>query len=145
VGLLKRRRLLCLRSVNAIHMKIRLAILGSLLFVLSAQAQVAIQTFKSQEVKLLPSDFSRAEATDLKYMMALEPDRLLAPYLKEAGLTPKAPNYLNWENDGLNGHIGGHYLSALSLMYAATRDEKVGKRLNYMLQELKKCQDKNGD
>jgi hypothetical protein len=27
--------------------------------------------------------------TDYKYLMALEPDRLLAPYLKEAGLKPK--------------------------------------------------------
>ena len=126
-------------------MKIKLAILASLLFFLSAKAQFAIQTFKSQEIKLLPSDFSRAQATDLKYMMALAPDRLLAPYLSEAGLNPKAPNYLNWESDGLNGHIGGHYLSALSLMYAATGDEKVGQRLDYMLQELKKCQDKNGD
>jgi DUF1680 family protein len=126
-------------------MKIKLAILASLFFFLSAKAQFVIQTFKSQEVKLLPSDFSRAEATDLKYMMALEPDRLLAPYLTEAGLLPKAPNYLNWENDGLNGHIGGHYLTALSLMFASTGDEKVKERLNYMLLELKKCQDKNGD
>ena len=40
--------------------------------------------------------------------------------LREAGLTPKAPSYTNWENTGLDGHIGGHYISALSMMYAAT-------------------------
>lgn len=114
-------------------------------FTLSAQSQVAIQAFKPQEVKLLSSDFSKAQAVDLKYIMALQPDRLLAPYLREAGLTPKATSYKNWESDGLDGHIGGHYLTALSLMYASTGDVKVQERLNYMLQELKKCQDKNGD
>ncbi|MDB5011823.1 MAG: glycosyl hydrolase [Daejeonella sp.] len=41
-------------------------------------------------------------------MLALDPDRLLAPYLPEAGLTPKKPNYGNWENTGLDGHIGSH-------------------------------------
>ncbi|TKB96259.1 glycoside hydrolase family 127 protein [Pedobacter cryophilus] len=127
-------------------MKIKILIGLSLSFCsLSAQTPFAVQAFKSQEVQLLSSDFSKAQATDLKYMMALEPDRLLAPYLREAGLTPKATNYKNWESDGLDGHIGGHYLTALSLMYASTGDVKVKERLNYMLQELKKCQDKNGD
>ena len=78
-------------------------------------------------------------------MMALDPDKLLAPYLREAGLAPKAESYGNWENTGLDGHIGGHYLSALSLMYASTGDHKALERLDYMLGELKKCQDKNGD
>ncbi len=45
----------------------------------------------------------------------------------------------------MDGHIGGHYLSALSLMYASTGDKKVLDRLNYVLAELKQCQDKSGD
>jgi len=72
--------------------------------------------------------------------MSMEPDRLLAPYLKEAGLQPKAENYPNWENTGLDGHIGGHYISALSLMYASTGDPKVKQRLDYMIYELDRCQ-----
>ncbi len=70
----------------------------------------------------------------------MNPDRLLAPFLREAGLTPKAPSYTNWENTGLDGHIGGHYLSALSMMYAATGDTAVYNRLNYMLNELHRAQ-----
>jgi DUF1680 family protein len=77
---------------------------------------------------------------DKNYMMTMEPDRLLAPYLKEAGLQPKAENYPNWENTGLDGHIGGHYLSALSLMYASTGDAKIKQRLDYMINELDRCQ-----
>lgn len=82
---------------------------------------------------------------DIRYLLALDPDRLLAPYLKEAGLEPKANNYPNWESTGLDGHIGGHYLSALSYMYAATGNHEIGDRLDYMLSELKRCQDAAGD
>lgn len=111
----------------------------------TAQAQSNLKTFKFQDVKLLPGIFKDAENTDLKYMMELVPDRLLAPYLREAGLKPKAESYTNWENTGLNGHIGGHYLSALAMMYASTGDKQAYNRLNYMIAELKKCQDKNGN
>lgn len=111
----------------------------------SAQMPPKISYFKLQDVQLLPGIFKDAENTDLKYIMALDPDRLLAPYLREARLPPKAKSYPNWENTGLDGHIGGHYLTALSLMDASTGDKKVLERLNYMLWELKKCQDKNDD
>lgn len=93
-----------------------------------------------QDVKLLESPFLQAQRTDLHYIMAMEPDRLLAPFLREAGLTPKAPSYTNWENTGLDGHIGGHYISALSMMYAATGDTAIYNRLNYMLNELHRAQ-----
>ena len=104
-----------------------------------------IKSFPLSAVTLLESPFKEAEQTDLKYILALDPDRLLAPYLREAGLTPKAESYGNWENTGLDGHIGGHYLTALAQMYASTGNKEALKRLNYMLDELKKCQDKNGN
>ena len=103
------------------------AILGLRLF---AGAQGPVATFKPAQIQLQPGIFKDAETTDLTYIMSLNPDRLLAPFLREAGLTPKADNYPNWENTGLDGHIGGHYLSALSLMYASTGDKKVLDRLN---------------
>ena len=101
-----------------------------------AQTQQEVSYFPLQDVKLLESPFLQAQRTDLHYIMAMEPDRLLAPFLREAGLTPKAPSYTNWENTGLDGHIGGHYISALSMMYAATGDTAIYNRLNYMLNEL---------
>ena len=105
-----------------------------------AQTQQEVSYFPLQDVKLLESPFLQAQQTDLHYIMAMEPDRLLAPFLREAGLTPKAPSYTNWENTGLDGHIGGHYISALSMMYAATRDTAIYNRLNYMLNELHRAQ-----
>src|SRR4030095_14436901 len=103
-----------------------------------------LRAFPLQQVKLLPGIFKDAQQTDMNYMLELDPDRLLAPYLKEAGLTPKKESYANWENTGLDGHIGGHYLSALSIMYAATGDARMTQRLDYMLAELERCQDKIG-
>ncbi len=105
-----------------------------------AQTQQEVSYFPLQDVKLLESPFLQAQQTDLHYIMAMEPDRLLAPFLREAGLTPKASSYTNWENTGLDGHIGGHYISALSMMYAATGDTAIYNRLNYMLNELHRAQ-----
>ena len=111
-----------------------------LLFTGKAQTQQEVSYFPLQDVKLLESPFLQAQQTDLHYIMAMEPDRLIAPFLREAGLTPKAPSYTNWENTGLDGHIGGHYISALSMMYAATGDTAIYNRLNYMLAELHRAQ-----
>ncbi|WP_231425145.1 glycoside hydrolase family 127 protein [Pedobacter sp. Leaf250] len=112
---------------------------------LSSFAQSKISAFSLSDVHLLESPFLAAQETDKNYMLALDADKLLSPYLLEAGLTPKASSYGNWENTGLDGHIAGHYVSALSLMYASTGDLKVKQRLNYMVDELEKCQVKNGN
>jgi len=128
-------------------MKIRnlVILLGLLPIVSVAQKTQPVEVFPLSEVRLLDSPFKEAMMTDMNYILALDMDRLLAPYLKEAGLQPKAENYGNWENTGLDGHIGGHYLSALSKMYAATGDERMKERMDYMLSELKRAQDANDD
>ena len=123
-------------------MKSSLTCLLLFFFLLTGKAQTRqeVSYFPLQDVKLLESPFLQAQRTDLHYIMAMNPDKLLAPFLREAGLTPKAPSYTNWENTGLDGHIGGHYISALSIMYAATGDTTVYNRLNYMLDELYRAQ-----
>lgn len=108
---------------------------------LYAQLPAKVESFPISQVRLTSGPFKHAEDMDIRYLLGLDPDRLLAPYLKEAGLPPKAENYPNWENTGLDGHIGGHYLSALSFMYAATSNQEIKSRLDYMLSELKRCQD----
>ena len=104
-----------------------------------------VEYFNLGDVRLLDSEFKNAQKQDIAYLMALDPDRLLAPFLREAGLEPKAESYPNWENTGLDGHIGGHYLTALSLMYASTGNKEMKERLDYMISELKQCQDANGN
>lgn len=110
----------------------------------AAQIPVKVESFPISNVRLTASPFKHAEELDIQYLLGINPDRLLAPYLKEAGLQPKADNYTNWENTGLDGHIGGHYVSALSYMYAATGNQEIKRRLDYMISELQRCQDADG-
>ncbi|MCB0847522.1 MAG: glycoside hydrolase family 127 protein, partial [Bacteroidetes bacterium] len=105
----------------------------------------SVQYFDLQDVELLESPFQHAQDLDKQYLLDMEADRLLAPFLREAGLEPKAESYPNWENTGLDGHIGGHYVSALAMMYASTSDTKIKTRLDYMISELKRAQDANGN
>lgn len=104
-----------------------------------------MQTFALQEVMLTSGDFKNAQDVDLKYILELKPNKLLAPYLIDAGLPLKANRYGNWESSGLDGHIAGHYLSALAMMYASTGNPELKTRLDYMVNELTICQAKNGN
>lgn len=102
-------------------------------------------TFPLEDVRLKESPFLEAQETDRSYILQLDQDRLLAPFRREAGLPVRKQSYGNWESTGLDGHIGGHYLSALANMYAATADPEIGERLKYMLSELAACQESHGD
>lgn len=112
---------------------------------LSLSLQAQMQPFALQDVKLTGGPFKNAQDVDLKYILALNPDKLLAPYLIDAGLPLKAQRYGNWESSGLDGHIGGHYLSALAMMYASTGNAETKKRLDYIVGQLAQCQAKNGN
>ena len=99
-------------------------------------------------VRLLDGSFADAVKANRIYLLALEPDRLLAPFFREGGLEPKAKPYGNWESSGLDGHTAGHYLSALAAMIASgadTREGELRRRLDYMVSELDRCQKASGD
>ena len=125
----------------------RLFLFCAAFIALSATAALPtrVETFPISSVRLGDSQFLKNQQADIHYLLGLDADRLLAPYLKGAGLTPKAENYTNWENTGLDGHIGGHYLSALSYMYAATGNKEIEARMDYFLSELRRCQEASGD
>ncbi len=98
-------------------------------------------------VRLTGGPLKRAQELDAEYLLKLEPDRMLAYYRERAGLKPKALPYGGWDGDkrNLTGHIAGHYLSAVSLMWAATGDPRFKERATYIVNELKVVQDKQGD
>ena len=85
----------------SVHLDIKLRPLFStvILFVVAATKLAAVdqvQPFPLGEVRLLDSPFKQAQERDLQYMLKLEPDRLLAPFRREAGLPKKAEPYGNW-------------------------------------------------
>ncbi|MDR2388359.1 MAG: glycoside hydrolase family 127 protein [Tannerellaceae bacterium] len=92
------------------------------------------------EVRLLDSPFKHAMELNARWMLELEPDRLLADFRKNAGLVPKAESYGGWENSGIAGHTLGHYLTAASQQYAATGDARFKERIDYIVAELDSCQ-----
>src|SRR5688572_7049995 len=100
-----------------------------------AQEKLYPNTFPLAQVTLLEGPFRKARDLNIHTLLAYDVDRMLAPYLKEAGLKPKKASYRNWE--GLDGHVGGHYLTALALNYASTKDLECKRRMDYMLSELK--------
>jgi DUF1680 family protein len=106
-----------------------------------AQDKLYPNTFPLSDVILLDSPFKHARDLNINVLLEYNVDRLLAPFRKEAGLTPKDSSYKNWL--GLDGHIGGHYLSAMAMNYAATGNSECKKRMEYIISELKVCQEAN--
>jgi DUF1680 family protein len=99
-------------------------------------------------VRLTGGPLKHAQDLDAEYLLKLEPDRMLFYLRQRAGLEPKAKSgYGGWDGGGrqLTGHICGHYLSAVSLMWAATGDPRFKERADYIVQQLKEVQDKQGD
>lgn len=124
----------------------------------TAQSQLYPGHFNLREVTLTDGPMKKAMLTNNRLLLEYDVDRLLAPFIREAGLDSKGAKYEGWlakhpnfENWGgaagfdLSGHVGGHYLSALALAYAANDDAKVKQqmkeRLDYMLGVMKDCQD----
>ena len=127
----------------------------------NAQTELYPKHFDLEQVTLLDGPMKTAMDLNIKMLMAYDTDRLLTPYVRQAGLSEttdvnspyyqwltKHPNFKNWGGDAgfdLSGHVGGHYLSALALAYAACHEEAVRatlkERMDYMLKVMKDCQD----
>ncbi len=88
--------------------------------------------------------FRHAMDKDAEWLLNLEPDRLLSRFLTKAGLEPKAEGYGGWEGLAVSGHSLGHYLSACSMLYATEGDVRFKERVDYIVGELKRCQDARG-
>ena len=114
-----------------------------------AQSKLYPRLFDLQEVTLNDGVFKTAMVLNDRTLLEYDVDRLLTPYMRQAGFTDwekEHPNFSNWGsgNFRLDGHVGGHYLSALALAYAASDDEEVRarmkERLDYMVDKMDECQ-----
>jgi hypothetical protein len=99
------------------------------------------------DIRLTGGPLKLAQDKNGQYLLSLSVDRMMAFLRKAAGLEPKAEGYGGWDgaNRQLTGHIAGHYLSGVSLMYAATGDPRYKERAVLLVAELKAVQDKQGD
>jgi len=103
--------------------------------------------FDLRDVRVTHGPFRRAQEMDKRYLLTLDPDRLLHVFRVNSGLPSDAQPLGGWEDPKceLRGHFVGHYLSACSLMYASTGDDFLRERVNNLVGELAKCQEKLGN
>lgn len=101
-----------------------------------AQDKLYPNEFPLGDVSLLDGPLKHAYELNAHTLLRYDVDRLLAPFRKEAGLKELAPLFPNWA--GLDGHVGGHYLTAMAF-YAAQGNKECEERMLYMIAELKKC------
>ncbi|MCQ2222383.1 MAG: glycoside hydrolase family 127 protein [Bacteroidaceae bacterium] len=130
----------------------------------TAQSELYPQHFDLEEVCLLDGPLKTSQDLNIKHLMSYDVDRLLTPFVRLAGLSTttdtksryyrwetKHPNHQNWGGNGfdLSGHVGGHYMTAMALAYAACHDEatkaKIRQRIDYIISVVKDCQDAYND
>ncbi|MDE6801945.1 MAG: glycoside hydrolase family 127 protein [Muribaculaceae bacterium] len=122
-----------------------------------AQSLLYPQHFDAGEVVLSEGPLRTAMDRNINLLLQYDVDRLLTPFVRQSGLsddpkskyygwTEKHPSFRNWgECDwSLEGHVGGHYLTALALAYPVCTDpsqkRQIKERLDYMLEVLDDCQ-----
>ncbi len=102
--------------------------------------------FDLSQVRLLDGPLKHAQDLDRDYLMMLDANRMLHCFRVNAGLPSSAKPLGGWEEpkSEVRGHFVGHYLSACSMMAAATEDpataEKLRLKANYIADEMAKCQ-----
>jgi DUF1680 family protein len=120
---------------------------ASVLHPITPKIAEAARPLPLNAVRLTGGPLKHAQELDADYLLKLEPDRMLSFYRTRAGLPKKAEPYGGWDGEGrqLTGHIAGHYLSAVSMMWAATGDPRFKQRADYIVSELKLVQDAHKD
>ena len=114
-----------------------------------AQSKLYPHLFDLEEVTLTEGMFKNALDLNNETLLQYDVDRLLTPYFRQAGFSQwetQHPNFPNWGSGSfrLDGHVGGHYLSALALAYAATKEEdmrtRMKERMEYVVEKMAQCQ-----
>jgi uncharacterized protein len=104
-----------------------------------------VEPVPARHVRLKPSRFADAMAANRRYLLQLDPERLLHNFYTSAGLEPRGERYGGWESQGIAGHTLGHWLSAASLMIANSGDPALGAALDRTLASMARIQAAEGD
>ena len=117
-------------------------LLGTSVTVSHAQTALYPQLFPLTDVKLGEGPLLRAMQLNDSVLLAYDAGRLMQPYEHEAGIEESGKPFANWV--GLDGHVGGHYVSALAIAWASCQDENTRKqlaeRLDWCLDRIAKAQ-----
>ena len=115
------------------------------LFFAAIFAGASIMNMNAEETILKDGSlFATSQKTGLEYVLAYTPDRMLSPAYTALGKTPKAATYGGWESRQIQGHMLGHYLSALSGFYFQTKSKEAKEKLDYTVKCIKEIQREDG-
>lgn len=91
-----------------------------------------------------PSLYKEASDRMITYLKSVEMEQLVYSFRDASGLPAgEGKPMTGWDAPecNLRGHTTGHYLSAFSLAYYATKDDVFRQKIDYLVHELGKCQD----
>ncbi len=125
-----------------------------------------LQEFALSDVEITEDYYNNVTEKDVEFLNKFDPDRLLYNFRLTAGYNASeiqqfdihnnntgatSPYPGGWENSRIGGHTLGHYLAAAAQAIANGYGKEKGadgltleQRLNYIIDELKVCQEKLG-
>lgn len=112
----------------------------------NGQSRLYPHLFDLGDVSINDGPFLHAMTLNDSILLEYDLGRLMQPNEKQAGLEESGEAFENWGGDrGLDGHVGGHYMSALAISYASCQNPTVKaqlkERLDKFVNRLKDCQD----
>ena len=105
----------------------------------------SVQAFDLRDVRLLDGQFKAAMDRNAQYLLSLEPDRFLHYFRTQRDCRQRLPRMAAGSRPGRRGPVLGHYLSALSLQFRASGDDRFKQRIDYIVDELATIQSANGN
>ncbi len=108
----------------------------------SSKADIQAKPFDIKNVKLRDGIYKKTLDLNYHYLLDFNTMQLLYNFRMNAGLPNTVAPLGGWENPGseVRGHFTGHFLSALSLMYASTGDEKLKLKADTLIEGLAEVQ-----
>jgi DUF1680 family protein len=121
---------------------------GEAALVSAETSRLPFRPFELSRVRLLPGPLLDAAEVNRRFLLGLDPDRLLHMFRINAGIPSSAAELGGWEapENELRGHFTGHYLSACAMRAAGFGDDEAKARGDKIVETLALCQDrlKNG-
>lgn len=106
--------------------------------------RIRLRDFEKEKIRLLPeSECFQGQMWMAEYLLRVDDDSMLYNFRTACGLPVQKAEAMNgWEaaDSLIRGHTTGHYLSALAKCYHACEDERIKEKADYVIGELRKCQ-----
>ena len=107
-----------------------------------ANAPQPVEAFPLSDVRLREGLHQQIQQRSARWILAIDPQRVLHLFRTNAQLPTTAESLGGWESEGhvLRGAFAGHYLSICSQLYAVTGDARFKQRVETVVAGLAECQ-----